>query len=237
MTGQTKNRRAPLTKKQRLCALIKVFVFALCLGLMAVLGGFFEFARQVSAQTTPARVPAADGIVVWTGPGGGRLEAGTALLKEGKGERLLISGVNEQNSREDLITLLELSDPSQSCCLDLDYAAVDTIGNAVETVSWAEALGYEHIILVTSDYHMPRAQIEISSRMGRMRITPYPVESDKDGPWWKNKAQFRRLTTEYGKLLLSFMRRPRQGNDTGTAIIVPNMPPQPAAEQPAAEKE
>lgn len=202
--------KAKITRKQRLWGLFKFMVFAAFLMGMAIVGGFLEFTRQVNAQDKPDPVPNADGIVVWTGPGGGRLDAGTHLLTEGKGERLLISGVNAQNSREDIIKVLGLSADQHDCCLDLDYAAIDTIGNARETASWAQALGYEHIILVTSDFHMPRAQMEITAAAGRIRITRYPVTSIKAGPWWRDRDQFSRLSEEYGKLLGSFARRPRK---------------------------
>jgi len=85
----------------------------------------------------------------------------------------------------------------------LDYKAEDTIGNARETASWAKALGYEHIILVTSSYHMPRAEIEIGAAAGRIKITAYPVINPDGKKWYADGARFKRLLQEYGKLLLT----------------------------------
>ena len=167
----------------------------------------------------PSPIPNADGIVVWTGKGGGRLDAGAKLLSGGHGERLLISGVNESNTREDVLALLSIESDLAACCIDLDYAARDTIGNARETSNWSEALGYEHIILVTSAYHMPRAKIEISGSRERIRITPYPVLSDDRVSWWKNSRKFRRLYQEYGKLMLAYLRRTSTGSDRATPVI------------------
>lgn len=220
-TAKTKpKKKQKITRRQRMWGLVKFFIFAVFLILAAMIGGFLEFSRQVRAQSLPDPIPNADGIVVWTGPGGGRLNAGTELLNEGKGERLLISGVNTQNSRKDLLAVLGLSEEQQNCCLDLDYAATDTIGNARETASWAQALGYEHIILVTSDFHMPRAQMEITAAAGRIRITRYPVKSAKSGPWWRDRDQFDRLAQEYGKLLGSFARQPRRKNANAQAPVI-----------------
>lgn len=222
-----------ITRHQRIWGFVKFFIFAGFLILAAMTGGFLEFSRQVSVQTQPNPIPNADGIVVWTGPGGGRLNAGTELLNSGKGERLLISGVNTQNSREDILAVLGLSEEQQDCCLDLDYAATDTIGNARETASWAKALGYEHIILVTSDFHMPRAQMEITAAAGRIRITRYPVKSAKSGPWWRDRDQFDRLIQEYGKLLGSFARQPRRKNTSAQSpIIVTKDNTQPIIDEP-----
>lgn len=185
----------------------------------ALMGGFLKFASMISEPALPAPVPQADGIVVWTGSGGGRLEAATSLLQQGKGERLLISGVNAQNSREDIKALLGLTEALDSCCVDLDYAAEDTIGNARETAIWAEALGFEHVLLVTSAYHMPRAQVEIRSAVGPIRITPYPVKSGDNGLWWKDKKQFDRYAQEYVKLLGSLIREPRKGRAGFNPVI------------------
>jgi len=70
----------------------------LCVGSIAIwLGGFFAFAQHVDKIRSPSIMPPADGIVVWTGKGGGRLETGGALLQAKKGERLLISGVHKDN--------------------------------------------------------------------------------------------------------------------------------------------
>ena len=214
---------------------MKFSLFFLLLIFSALVGGFLKFAAIVSDPALPSPVPKADGIVVWTGSGGGRLEAATQLLQQGKGERLLISGVNAQNSREDIKALLGLSDALDSCCVDLDYAAEDTIGNARETSIWAEALGFEHILLVTSAYHMPRAKVEIRSAVGPIRITPYPVKSGENGRWWKDRKQFDRYANEYGKLLGSLLREPRAA--AATPVIVEGGALVPAPDSPKSNTE
>lgn len=171
-----------------------------------LLSGFITFAHSVDNLTQPETVPMTDGIVVWTGKGGDRLAAGADLLVRGKGERLLISGVNAKNSRETIINVLGLSEPLSSCCVDLDYNARDTIGNARETANWTRAMGYDHIILVTSAYHMPRAEIEIAASRSDIIITPYPVFSDEPTNWWRNPERFRQIVIEYGKLIMSLAR-------------------------------
>ena len=207
------------TKLSRRRGLVKFLAFAALLCFVAFIGGFLKFLYMITQPSLPSPAPQADGIVVWTGRGGGRLEAATKLLEQAKGERLLISGVNAQNSREDIKALLGLSDELDACCVDLDYAAENTIGNARETAIWAQALGFEHVILVTSAYHMPRAKVEIRSAVGPIRITPYPVVSDENGPWWKDRKQFTRYTQEYGKLLSSLIREPRKSRSEHAPIV------------------
>ena len=197
---------------------------ALAAGL-ALAVGFFVFAQKVtdeartSATIRPDALPRADGIVVWTGPGGGRLQAGADVLLADRGERLLISGVNGSNSREDVTRVLDIPDTLADCCLDLDYAAIDTASNARETWAWVEALGYEHIILVTSAYHMPRAQVALGTQAGRIRVTPYPVGGDSYRGWWKDAELRERLLREYGKLLVSYFREPATAPTRDTPIV------------------
>ncbi len=190
--------------KRRGWARFLTFLFLGTLSLL--LGGFIAFAQHVDRIQPPETLPAADGIVVWTGKGGGRLQAGVDLLQAEKGERLLISGVHQDNGAAQISNVTGLSAALAACCLDLDYAAKDTIGNARETASWAKALDYDHIILVTSAYHMPRAKVEIASAAGRIRITPYPVERADTRTWYKSADRSERLLQEYSKLLLAYAR-------------------------------
>ena len=183
------------------------FLIFLIVGTLSLLvGGFIAFAQYVDRISPPKTVSEADGIVVWTGKGGGRLQAGVDLLQAEKGERLLISGVHENNGAAQISDVTGLSSHLSDCCLDLDYAAKDTVGNARETARWALALNYDHIILVTSAYHMPRAEAEISAVAGRIRITPYPVERADSRKWYKSAARTKRLFQEYLKLLLVYAR-------------------------------
>ena len=48
-----------------------------------------------------------------------------------------------------------------TCCVDLDYSAINTEGNAIETKRWAHRRGIRSLIVVTSNYHMPRAMAEL----------------------------------------------------------------------------
>ena len=69
--------------------------------LLLFAGGFALFATHVSGLATPENPGRADAIIVLTG-GQSRIDAALDLLKSGKGERLLISGVNPVAGREAL---------------------------------------------------------------------------------------------------------------------------------------
>ena len=54
--------------------------------------------------------------------------------------------------------------------------------------------GYTRLIVVTSDYHMPRSMVEIRSAYPGVELTPYAVETpslDNSG-WWKAAVTARR---------------------------------------------
>ena len=168
--------------------------------------GFLFYIKKINDFSTPKTIPDADGISVWTGKGGGRLEAGANLLLQKKAERLLISGVNSEISLNKIKEIISIPEKMSDCCLDLDYNAKNTIGNAYETTAWAKALGYKHIILVTSAYHMPRAEIEIKATTSQIKITPFPVFIQTGEKWYSNCDRFKRLVQEYSKLLISYLR-------------------------------
>mgnify|MGYP005995327073 CR=1 FL=1 len=65
---------------------------------------FFAFANR-AAESVPAVAREADGVVALTGGSGMRIAAGVDLVTAGRGERLLISGVNPDVGMDDLITL------------------------------------------------------------------------------------------------------------------------------------
>jgi uncharacterized SAM-binding protein YcdF (DUF218 family) len=171
--------------------------------------GLFAFASRVE-HSTPAPDPGrAQGIVALTGGSNRRLQAGMTLLQEGRGQRLLISGVYRKTTREQIRRdARAVVGPIYDCCVDLGFEAIDTLGNARETAQWARARGYDRLILVTADYHMPRALLELRGAMPSVELTPYPVATeDVDARIWWRSAQGRKLMAmEYSKYLVILAR-------------------------------
>jgi len=149
----------------------------------------------------------ADGIVVLTG-GTSRVADALELLAAGRGKRLLISGVNPGTTTANIAHQAAGYDKLLKCCVDLDYSAINTLGNAVETRRWAIDRGFHSLVIVTSSYHMPRALAEISHQLPDVTLIPFPVVSDRLRlePWWSNGATTRLVLSEYFKYLYAHLR-------------------------------
>jgi uncharacterized SAM-binding protein YcdF (DUF218 family) len=172
-----------------------------------VVVGFFAFVTHVIGQTPPAATPRAEAIIVLTG-GQDRLKPAFTLLAQKAGRKLLVSGVNLTTRKADLLDGLDVDPELLACCVELDHKALDTVGNAEQSARWLRRNNFGSVILVTSNYHMPRAVRELKRLAGTASIVPYPlVASDlTNGRWVSEPDTLRVLVVEYIKLCLSFAR-------------------------------
>ena len=172
------------------------------IGLMWLVG-LFVFADRVRGMTPAAEPARADAIVALTGPSSERVNAAVRLLDRDKGDRLLISGVNREVRRQELRALTPGSSRLFNCCVDLGFEAEDTEGNAQEIATWARSHGYDDLIVVTSDYHMPRSLLEIRSVAPEIKLHGYAIETPSldNSRWWRVAVTARRMTLEYMKYL------------------------------------
>ena len=193
-------------RRSRLWRAALPLLVALPVVLVAV--GFIAFAEKIAHSRPPAD-PRADAIVVLTG-GAQRIDGALALIEAKRAKRLLISGVNPDVTQRDLERVVSgtLRD-DLACCVDLGKQALDTIGNAAETRLWAEERGFSSLIVVTSDYHMPRSMTELAGAMPDIELIPYPVASAHlaFAGWWHDPGAFGLLAREYGKYLVANARQ------------------------------
>jgi uncharacterized SAM-binding protein YcdF (DUF218 family) len=193
------------------------------------LAGLLAFAGRVQ-QSTPAPQPdAVDGIVALTGPNSNeRIAAALGLLQDGMGRRLLISGVNPGATREDIRNVSKPARRLYDCCVDLGFMAADTVGNARETADWARSMRFKRLIVVTADYHMPRAMLELRAvmREPQFELQTYavPTPALKARGWWRRPRSARLMVMEYSKYLAILAREavlglgPRETPAPGAAL-------------------
>ena len=149
----------------------------------------------------------ADGIVVLTG-GTSRVSDALELLAARRGTRLLITGVNPGTTTTDIAREIPNYKSLLGCCVDLDYSALNTLGNATQARLWATDHGFRSLIVVTSAYHMPRALAELEHQLPHAALIPFPVLSDRlrIEPWWSNGDTTKVVVSEYLKYLFAKVR-------------------------------
>lgn len=177
------------------------FIFdLLLLAVVLTVIGFFIFTGGIQRSQPEPRT--ADGIAVLTG-GVARIDEAIKLLAQQKAKRLLITGVNRTTSTEALKQLASEGDQLFSCCVDVDKEARNTIDNATETSQWVALHHYNSIIVVTSNYHMPRALAELGRVMPDVTLIPYSVIDNNVhlDRWWTYPGTTRLLISEYLKYL------------------------------------
>lgn len=153
--------------------------------------GFALFMLSLGKPLDPA--VRTDAIVVPTG-GAGRIDRGIALLQSNSAKRMLITGTDPTVRPIELAVQYKTPPRLFRCCIDLGHDAVDTRSNADETAAWVRARGYTSVRLVTADWHIARAKLELSNALGG------EVEIEGDGV--PTQPRFTTLLREYHKYLV-----------------------------------
>jgi uncharacterized SAM-binding protein YcdF (DUF218 family) len=190
---------------------VRKIAYAICAGgaLLgaALLFGFAGFALSLPRAEFSVPVQA-EGVVALTGGSDRVLDAAT-LLASGQARRMLITGVNRATRSAVIAKILPVSRELFECCVDLGYQALDTTGNAKETRDWARQHNITRtLIVVTSNYHMPRALVELSAVLPDVELYPFPVVSEHIdvADWASNLRVARFIGKEYVKYLGSLLR-------------------------------
>ena len=179
---------------------------AFCVAAALSIGlGFIWFVRHVPVEEVSLN-RSADGIVALTG-GASRITDAIELLASGRGKRLLISGAYRGTNSNEISRLNPEFERWVRCCVDFDRS-LNTLGNAVETKRWAESRGFRSLVVVTSNYHMPRALAEIAHQLPEVTLLPFPVVTDRQRAerWWVGWATTRLMVTEYLNFLFTKLR-------------------------------
>lgn len=168
----------------------------LALAVLLWIGGFALFLLTLPAPLEAGRT---DAIVVLTG-GPGRIDRGLALLRDHAAKRMLISGVAPEVRPIELAVEYRSSPALFRCCIDLGHEAIDTRSNARETVAWVRRHRYRTVRLVTSDWHLARARLELEHALDEDGGGGDPVTVRGDGV--PSSPRYGVLLAEYNKLLL-----------------------------------
>lgn len=157
-----------------------------------VLGYLFGFLWFVFAMPRPAGNQKTDAIVVLTG-GEGRIDRAIAMLRQGRAPRLFVAGVDKKVRPSEFAAQHRESASLMGCCIVLDFKSIDTVSNASEAAFWIATARVHSVRLVTSDWHMRRAALELA------RVAPASLVIIEDAV--PSHPSFEILVLEYNKLL------------------------------------
>ena len=122
-----------------------------------------------------------------------------------KNKNLFISGVGKGFNKKTLRKLTQ-KNPNYNkiidCCIQIEGISRNTFSNAVESLKWVKSKKINSFVLLTNNYHMPRAMLEFKSIFNDIKITPY-VFIDENKIWWKTKINY---ISEYFKYKLTYLR-------------------------------
>ena len=153
-------------------------------------------------------------IVILTG-GANRIKDGLKIIEDFKNSKninykILVSGTGMGFTKSSLKKKLGPNFNSQliQCCVDLDSISKNTLTNAIETFKWTSKNDIKEFILITSNYHMPRAILEFKNVMPNLKIYTYAITPKKhDIENWLNSYQtFSLVFTEYCKFIIAGLR-------------------------------
>jgi uncharacterized SAM-binding protein YcdF (DUF218 family) len=189
--------------------------------LVAIAAGGWDFSRFVARadKVVNAGAPkSAEAVTTLTGASDARIVAGVKLAEELQ-VPLLISGVHVDTRAADIARIAGVTEAEIQCCVTLGRAAASTEGNGAEVAEWARRHKLKHIVVVTSEYHMDRAMLELRHAMPEADFLPYAVTSTKVAPrnWYKDGPTARRLLEEWAKYRLALLRTAPGGGQTASA--------------------
>ena len=153
-------------------------------------------------------------IVILTG-GTNRIKDGLKIIEDFKNlknnnYKILVSGTGMGFTKSSLKKKLGPNFNSKliQCCIDLDGVSKNTLTNASETFKWTSKNDIKEFILITSNYHMPRAILEFKNVMPNLKIYTYAITPKKHDieNWLSSYQTFSLVFTEYCKFIIASLR-------------------------------
>jgi uncharacterized SAM-binding protein YcdF (DUF218 family) len=183
--------------------MISFFAFILRIAFfwVAFIAAGFVIFLTLLPSPVPAHSVHGDAIVVVTG-GFGRIATGVVLLQTERAPKLFISGVGKGVRVTDV--LREAGVPPDIAVIygpkiSLGHQATNTVENGTEIAAWVKDQGISNIILVSSGYHLPRAQLEVLMAAPGLHITPFATDLDSTHNWWRQRWTIELMIREYLK--------------------------------------
>ena len=176
--------------------------------------GLFNYKEKIVTLRKSSFVQATN-IVILTG-GSNRIKGGLKIINSfNKSDlnniKLLISGTGKGFTKLSVNKMLSKKNDFHSfikCCVELDSKSKNTYSNAIQTKKWVDKNNINQFILITSNYHMPRALLELREQIPSIKIFEYPINPTKHEikNWIYSFETFFLVFVEYSKYQLAKIR-------------------------------
>ena len=175
--------------------------------------GLIEYKDKILSNITYISKKSSN-IVILTG-GTNRIKDGLKIVNKFEkssifNSKILVSGTGKGFTKKSLEKNINFDFDFNliECCIELDSISINTYSNAIETLKWAERNNISEFILITSNYHMPRAFLEFKYRMPNLKIFTYPItpENHDINMWLSSFQTFSLIFSEYCKFLVANLR-------------------------------
>ena len=174
----------------------------LTLFLILVLSHFIFFLLLIkNFKSDYTTIKSIDSIVVLTGDKF-RISKGMEILSNGIGEKLLLSGVNKNIKLTNIMNEFPKYKNFFDCCVEIENISSNTFENSRETFLWLEKNKYNSVLIVSSDYHMPRAKLEFEKFLNTKNTYYHPVNSNNN---LMAIGKIKKLFLEYVKYMRTYI--------------------------------
>lgn len=201
------NERGPTHRPSVWAGAISIFLLLLIAGIRV----YGDYLYDYPANPTPSDLKPKDGVIVCLAGGKYRIEAAFSLYANGVGDRLFIVGAGKKATKDGLAKL-QAVEVAQKIPWDrydrivVETESRNTIENAFAVKQFLEQRpDVKKIILVTSSYHMRRAEFMIKSQIpADVTIVPYAPENTEieRRNWWQTWLGISVTVEEYVKFLM-----------------------------------
>ena len=173
--------------------------------------GLIEYKDKILSNITYISKKSSN-IVILTG-GTNRIKDGLKIVNKFEksstfNSKILVSGTGKGFTKMNLEKNIDFDFNLIECCIELDSISINTYSNAFETLKWVKKNNISEFILITSNYHMPRAFLEFKYRMPNLKIFTYPITPKKHNinNWLSSFQTFSLVFSEYCKFLVANLR-------------------------------
>ena len=173
--------------------------------------GLIEYKDKILSNITYVSNKSSN-IVILTG-GTNRIKDGLKIVNKFEksstfNSKILVSGTGKGFTKMSLAKNIDFDFNLIECCIELDNISTNTYSNAFETLKWVKKNNISEFILITSNYHMPRAFLEFKYRMPNLKIFTYPITPKKHNinNWLSSFQTFSLVLSEYCKFLVANLR-------------------------------